>query len=121
MKKLYLFTLLITLFLPGKSWSSECVGFENMDVKILRQEGSKVYLAWKAHVVNKCNKIISAKVQMQLMDKSEKSLGNSFKQIKQLFPNETRKIQNEKSLPSEVYYKIRGYYFKAREFSTSFE
>ncbi len=121
MKKLYLLTLLIALFLPGKSWSSECVGFENMDVKILRQEGSKVYLAWKAHVVNKCNKIISAKVQMQLVDKSDKTLGNSFQQVNQLLPNETRKIQNEKSLPSEVYFKVQGYYFKALEFSTSLE
>jgi len=121
MKKLYLFTLLITLYLPGKSWSSECIGFENMAVKILRQEGSKVYLAWKASVVNKCNKMISAKVQMQLVDKSDKTLGNGFQRINQLLPNETREIQNEKSLPSEVYFKIKGYYFKAREFSASLE
>lgn len=121
MKKLYLFTLLITLFLPGKSWSSECVGFENMAVKILRQEGSKVYLAWKASVVNKCNKMVSAKIQMQLVDVTDKSLGNGFHRVNQLLPNETREIHNEKSLPSEVYFKIQGYYFKAREFSVSLE
>ncbi len=121
MKKIYLLPLLVILFIPGKSWGSECVGFENMDIKILRQEGSKVFLAWNASVVNKCNKLISAKVEMQLVDKSDKTLGNSFQQINQLLPNEIRKIQNEKSLPSEIYFKIQGYYFEASELSASFE
>lgn len=121
MKKLFILTLLGTLFLPGNSWASDCIGFENMFVKILKQEASKVYLAWNASVVNKCNKMISVKVQMQFVDKKGKPLGNSFKPIHQLLPNETREIQNEKSLPSETYFKIQGYYFKARELSNSFE
>jgi len=121
MKKLSLLPLLVTLFLPGNSWGSECVGFENMAVKILRQESSRVYLAWNASVVNKCNKMISAKVQMQLVDNADKPIGNSFQRINQLLPNETRKIQNKKSLPAEIYFRIHGYYFKAHEFSNPFE
>lgn len=121
MKKLLLLTLLFTLFFQGKSWGSECVGFENMAVKILKQEGSKVYLTWNASVINKCNKMISTKVQMQLVDKRGKSIGDSFKLINQLLPNETRVIKNEKSLPSETYFKIQAYYFKARELSAFLE
>jgi hypothetical protein len=118
MKKSYLFILLIGLLLPGNSWGSECVGFENMAVKILRQEGKKVYLAWNASVTNKCNQMVSAKIQMKLVDKADNSLGNSFQRINQLLPNETIKIQNEKSLLSEIYFKVQGYYFIANEFST---
>lgn len=121
MKKLFLLTLLGFLFLPGISWASDCVDFENMTVKILRQEASKVYLMWNARVVNKCKKMISVNVEMQLVDKKGKPLGDSFKPIHQLLPNETREIQNEKSLPSETYYKIQAYNFKARELSASFE
>jgi hypothetical protein len=119
MKKLFVLTLLVTLFLQGKSWGSDCIGFENMAVKILRQESNMVYLAWNASVVNKCDKMISAKVQIQLVDKKDKSLGDSFQLINQLLPNETRKIRNEKSLPSEKYFKIQAYYFKARELSAA--
>lgn len=118
MKKLYLFVLLVTLFLPGNSWGSACIGFENMAVKILRQEGNKVFLAWNASVFNKCNKMISAKIQMELVDKADNPLGKSLQRIKQLLPNETREIKNEKSLPSEVYFKVHGYYFIADEYST---
>ena len=121
MKKLFLLTLLFTLFLPGNSSASDCIGFENMAVKILKQEASRVYLAWNASVVNKCKKMISVNVQMQLVDKKGKPLDNSFKPVDQLLPNETRKIQNKKSLPSKTYYKIQSYYFKARELSNSFE
>ena len=121
MKKIFLLTLLGALFFPGNSRASDCIGFENMSVKILKQEASKVYLMWNASVVNKCKKMISVKVQMQLVDKKGKSLGNSFKPVHQLLPNETREIQNEKSLPSETYYKIQAYNFKARELSASFE
>ena len=92
-----------------------------MSVKILKQEASKVYLAWKVSVVNKCKKIISVNVQMQLVDKKGKLLDTSFRPVDQLLPNETREIQNEKSLPSETYYKIQSYYFKARELSNYFE
>jgi hypothetical protein len=121
MKKIILLILLAPLLLPGNSWGSDCVGFENMAVKILRQEGSKVYLSWNASVANKCDKMISVKVQVQLVDKKGKSIGDSFQPINQLLPNETREIQSEKSLPSEVYFKIQGYYFKARELSASLE
>lgn len=121
MKKIILLILLAPLWLPGNSWGSDCVGFENMAVKILRQEGSKVYLSWNASVANKCDKMISVKVQVQLVDKKGKSIGDSFQPINQLLPNETREIQSEKSLPSEVYFKIQGYYFKARELSASLE
>ncbi len=119
MRKFILLALLTTLILPGKSWGSECIGFENMAVKILRQEGNKVYLAWNAMVVNKCDKMISAKVQMQLVDKKEKPIGDSFELVKKLLPNETRALKNEKSLPSETYFKIHAYYFKARELSAT--
>lgn len=118
MKKLFLIILLAPLFIQGKSWGSECVGFENMAVKILRQEGTKVYLAWNASVVNKCDKMVSTKVQMQLMDKQDKPIGDSVQLINQLLPNETRVIKNEKILPSETYFKIQAYYFKAHELST---
>jgi hypothetical protein len=92
-----------------------------MAVKILRQEGSKVYLTWNASVINKCNKMISARVQMQMVDSEEKSLGNGYHQVNQLFPNETREIKKEKSLPSEIYFKTNGFYFKASEFSDYLE
>ncbi len=121
MKKFYLLILLVTLFLPGNSWGSECIGFENMAVKILRQEGAKVYIAWKASVVNKCNKVVSAKVQIQLVGNKSKSLGNGRHQVNKLLPNETRDIKNEKALPSEIYFKIKGYYFKAREIPASLD
>lgn len=121
MKNLFLLALLATLFLPENSWGVDCIGFENMSVKILKQEGSKVYLTWNASVVNKCEKMISVKVQMQLTDRKGKSIGSSFQSVKQLLPNETREIQTEKSLPSETYFKIQGYYFKARELSASLE
>lgn len=121
MKNLFLIAILGTLFLPGNSGASDCVDFENMTIKILRQEASKVYLMWNASVLNKCSKMISVKVRMQLVDKKGKPLGDSFKPVDQLLPNETREIQNEKSLPSETYYKIQAYNFKARELSASFE
>ncbi len=92
-----------------------------MAVKILKQESSKVYLTWNASVANKCDKQISVKVQMQLVDKKGKSIGDSFQPVKHLLPNETREIQREKSLPSETYFKIHGYYFKARELSASLQ
>jgi hypothetical protein len=118
MKKSYLYILLVTLFLPGNSWGSECVGFENMAVKILRQEASKVFFSWNTRVINKCNKIVSAKIQIELVDKTDKPLGKSFQRINQLLPNEIRVVQNEKSVPSETYFKVQGYYFIANEFST---
>jgi len=121
MKKFYLLILLVALFLPGNSWGSECIGFENMAVKILRQEGTKVYIAWKASVVNKCNKVVTAKVQIQLVDNKSKSVGNGYHQVNKLLPNETRDIKKEKALPSEIYFKIKGYYFKAREVSASLD
>ena len=88
---------------------------------LISEEASKVYLMWNARVVNKCKKMISVKVEMQLVDKKGKPLGDSFKPIHKLLPNETREIQNEKSIPSETYYKIQAYNFKARELSASFE
>jgi len=121
MKKLFLLNLVAAFLLPGNSWGSDCIGFQNMAVKILKQEGNKVYLAWNAIVVNNCKTMISVKVQMQLVDRKGQPLGNSFKPVKQLFPSESREIQNEKSLPSETYYKIQGYYFKARELSAFLE
>lgn len=121
MKKKYLLILLVTLLHPGNSWGSDCVGFENMAVKILKQEGSKVYLSWKASVINKCNKMISARVEMQLVDSEDRSIGNGYHQVKQLLPKETREIKKEKSLPSEIYFKTNGYYFKASEFSDYLE
>jgi len=121
MKKFYLLILLVALFLPGTTWGSECVGFENMAVKILRQEGAKVYISWNTSVVNKCNKVVSAKVQIQLVDSKSKSIGKGYYQVNKLLPNETRDIQKEKTLPSEIYFKVKGYYFKAREISASLD
>ena len=121
MKKIFLLILLTTPLLQGQSWGAECVGFENMAVKILRQEGSKVYLTWNASVVNKCDKMISTKVQMQVVDKKDKSLGESFQLVNQLLPNETREIKSEKNLPSDIFFQVQGYYFKARELSVSLD
>ena len=115
MKKLFLVTLATAIFLPGVSWGVDCIKFQDMDVKILKQEDKKVYLKWKALVLNKCKKMVSFKLEIQFADKKGKHLGSNFERLNSLIPNEIREIQSEKSLPSETYYKIGTYYFRARE------
>lgn len=115
MRILLLGILAAMTFFPGVSWGLDCVKFENMAVKILNQKEDKVNLEWKARVVNKCNKMVSIKVEMQFTDSKEKHLDSSFEPLNLIDLNEVREVQSEKSLPSETYYKIGTYYFKALE------
>lgn len=115
MKKLFLVILVTVAFMPRVSWGLDCIKFQNMDVKILKQEDQKVYLKWKALVLNKCKKMVSLKLEIQFTDKKGKYLGSNFERLNPFTVNEIREIQSEKSLPSEIYYQIGTYYFRARE------
>ena len=117
MKKLYSVVIACFLLGPEVVWGLDCVKFHNMAVDILKQEHNKVFLSWKASVSNDCQKMVSVKVQLKLVDEKEKYLGSSFKRLATLPANETLEIQGEKSLPAESYYKIHTYHFKAQKLS----
>ncbi len=102
-------------FSPEVSWGLDCVKFENMAVKIINQKEDKVNLEWKARMVSKCKKMVSIKVEIFFTDNKDNRLESSFEHLGTINPNEVREIQGEKSLPSETYYKIGTYYFKALE------
>jgi hypothetical protein len=119
MKVLILGILAIMTFFPGVSWGLDCVKFEDMAVKILNQKDDKVNLEWKARVYNKCKKVVSIKVEIDFADNKEKHLDSSSERLYSIDLNEVREIQGEKSLPSETYYKIGGYYFKAHELTNT--
>jgi hypothetical protein len=115
MKTLFLSILATMTFFPGVSWGLDCVKFENMAVKILNQQDDKVNLEWKARVVNKCKNMVSIKVEVLFADNKGKHLESSFEHLPPMNPAEILEIQGEKSLPSETFYKIGTYYFKALE------
>lgn len=115
MKILFLGILATITFFPGVSWGLNCVKFENMAVKIINQKEDKVNLEWKARMISRCKKMVSIKVEIYFADNQGNRLESSFERSGSINPNEVREIQGEKSLPSETYYKIGTYYFKAIE------
>jgi hypothetical protein len=105
---------MVTAF-PGVSWGMECIKFEDMSVKILNQVDDIVNLEWKARVINKCNKVMPVKVEIQFADNKGKRLESGFEPLDPMDPSEVREIQGQQGLSSETYYKIGTYYFKAIE------
>lgn len=115
-KKIIFLTLALEMaFLPGFVWAGDCLSLQNMAVKILKQENSRVYFSWKTQLLNGCEKPVTATVQLQMVDEKGANLDISAKNGVSLFANETREIQHEKSLPSDLFYKIQAYNFRTTE------
>ncbi|GJL77373.1 MAG: hypothetical protein NPINA01_03620 [Nitrospinaceae bacterium] len=113
MKKIFFFILATVSLCPEVSWALDCIKFENMEIKILKQEHAKVYLQWKAKAVNRCEKMVSIKAHIHFADEKGRSLQSSFEHLNFLTPGEVRSFQGEKDLASETFYKTAAYNFKA--------
>jgi len=111
---------LAAMLLPAWVSASDCIGLENMALKILKQENDRVHYFWNARVINNCPQTVSAAVQMQMVDEKGAELVISKQTLPSLFPNETREIRHEDSLPSGKFYNGRAFFFETTEIPASF-
>ncbi len=95
--------------------ASDCVGFENMAVKILRQEYGRVHFALNADLINACARKVNFVVDLQYVDARGVLLDNLLKPVQSLSPRQTKTILYMESLPPEVFHRIGAYVFKASD------
>ncbi len=101
------------------AFASDCVGFENMAVKILKQEYGRVYFALNADLINACDRKVSFVVDLQFVDAQGALLDNLLKPVQALPPEGRTTVLYLENLPPHVFQRIGSYIFKASDIPDS--
>ena len=88
---------------PTASLASECVGFENMAVKILKQEYGRVFFALNANLVNACPREVSFVIDLKFVDARGVTLKSLLKPVQALSARGKKTVLYMESLPPNVF------------------